>query len=75
MFSFRRRDPDLVLGQEASGLAGKDVKSPTGVVVGEIGVSQTRSAAVTLIVQFGSHEAALAVAKRRGVKLGGSPVA
>ena len=73
MFSFRRRDPDLVLGQEAPGLAGEDVKSPVGVVVGDIGVSQTRSPAVALIVQFGSHEATLAVAKRRGVETWRSP--
>jgi hypothetical protein len=45
-----RRDPDLVLGQEAPRLAGEDVKSPAAVVVGEIGMAQARSPAVALVV-------------------------
>jgi hypothetical protein len=45
-----RRDPDLVLGQEAPGLAAEEVKSPTDVVVGEIGMAQARSPAVALVV-------------------------
>src|SRR5262245_65825308 len=44
-----RRDPDLVLGQETPRLAGEEVKSPAGVVVGEIGMAQARSPAVALV--------------------------
>jgi hypothetical protein len=45
-----RNDPDLVLGQEAPGLAAEEVKSPGGVVVGEIRMAQARSPAVALVV-------------------------
>src|SRR5262249_6734847 len=48
-----RRHIDLVLCRQGPGLAGEDVKSPTsptGVVIGEIGVAQARSPAVALVV-------------------------
>ena len=59
-----RRDPDLVLRQQAPGLAAEEVKSPAGVVVGEIGMAQARSPAVALVVirrRAGAQEVRLVI--------------
>src|SRR5262249_34177705 len=55
------RHVNLVLRQQAPGLAGEEVKSPTGIVVGEIGMAKPRSPAVALVV-IGRHADAQEVA-------------
>jgi hypothetical protein len=45
-----RGDPDLILGEQAPGLAAEEMEAPLGVVVGEVGLAYARGPTVAVVV-------------------------